>query len=53
MVGAVEAMRLARGLKLDGQATAHAAQMARVITKLMSRSCPGRGGRARLVGLGR
>ena len=37
MVGAVESMRLARGLKLNGQAAAHAAQMARVITKLMSR----------------
>jgi hypothetical protein len=44
VVGAVESMRLARGLKLHGQPAAHAAQMARVITKLMSR-CVSRWGR--------
>ena len=37
VVGAVESMRLARGLKVNGQAAANAAQIARVITKLMSK----------------
>ena len=37
VVGAVESMRLARGLKVNGQAATHAAQIARVISKLMSK----------------
>ena len=37
VVGAVESMRLARGLKINGHAAAHAAQIARVVTKLISK----------------